>query len=303
MSVGRLFSRGKKMTGLQKEEARAAYLFILPVTLGLLVFTFLPILYAFRVSFQDFQLLSPVTPFVGLDNYRAILNDPLFFISMRNTLVYTAMVVVLLTLVALGLAILVKQEIRGVGFFRTAYFIPVVTSLVVVSTVWKLIYNSNGLLNSILREIGIGAQPLLNSTTQALPALAVMAVWKEVGFAMLILLGGMQAISQDIYDAAKIDGANRLQGFWYITLPLLRRVMLFVVVITTIAGFKAFTSIYIMTSGGPADSTNVIVFHIFREAFRYYDMGYASALSFVLLLIVLVITLVQFRLLRSEVEY
>jgi multiple sugar transport system permease protein len=288
---------------LKRDEMRTAFLFILPATLGVVIFYILPIFQAFRISFLQFTLLAPDAPFVGLDNYRAILNDRMFFRSMTNTLTYTVMVVLFQTVAALGLALLVKQRVKGLAFFRTAYFLPVVTSLVVVSTVWSLIYNSNGLLNSVLISLGLEPQPFLNSARQALPSIAFMSIWKDVGFPMLIFLGGLQTIPPELYEAAQIDGANRIQSFFRITLPLLKRVMLFVVVVTTIDAFKVFTPVYLMTDGGPANSTMVIVFHIFRTAFRYFNMGYAAAMSFVLLLLVLVVTAVQFRLFRTEVEY
>jgi multiple sugar transport system permease protein len=288
---------------LKRDEMRTAFLFILPATLGVVIFYILPIFQAFRISFLQFTLLAPDAPFVGLDNYRAIWSDRMFFRSMTNTVTYMAMVVTFQTMAALGLALLVKQRVKGLSFFRTAYFLPVVTSLVVVSTVWSLIYNSNGLLNSLLLSLGMEPQPFLNSARQALPSIAFMSIWKDVGFPMLILLGGLQTIPPELYEAAQIDGANRIQSFFRITLPLLKRVMLFVVVVTTIDAFKVFTPVYLMTDGGPANSTIVIVFHIFRTAFRYFNMGYAAAMSFVLLLLVLVVTSIQFRLFRTEVEY
>src|SRR5206468_3913793 len=202
-----------------------------------------------------------------------------------------------------ALALLFKQRVAGLAFFRSAFFVPVVTSLVVVSTVWKLMYNSQGFLNGLLSTLGLSPQPFLASTTQALPSLVVMSVWKDVGFYMLIFLAGLQAISVELYESAAIDGTTRWQSFTRITLPLLRRAAVFVVVVGTISAFKIFTPVYLMTDGGPADSTMVLVFYIFRTAFRYFEMGYASAMSFILLAIVLVLTLVQFRLLRTTVEY
>jgi multiple sugar transport system permease protein len=203
----------------------------------------------------------------------------------------------------LVLALLLKQQVRGLAFFRSSIFLPVITSLVVISTVWKLMFNSQGFINSFLQTVGLGAQPFLASPGQALLSLVFMGVWKDVGFYMLIFLAGLQAIPMELYESAEIDGATKARRFVWITLPLLRRATVFVIVIGTISAFKVFTPVYLMTDGGPADSTTVIVFYIFRSAFRYFQMGYASAMSFILLGIVLILTVVQFRLLRPSEEY
>ncbi len=198
---------------------------------------------------------------------------------------------------------LVKDHLPGLGFFRTVYFLPVVASFVVMATVWKFLFAETGIFNTLLLTVGLPAQPFLKSADQALAGLALLGFWKFVGFNMLVFLGGLQSIPSDVYEAANMDGASRAQTFVRITLPLLKRVMLFVVVMTTIEAFKVFTPIYVMTSGGPQDSTNAIVFHAFRTAFRYYELGYAAAMSFVLLGLVLVLMWAQFRFLRTEVEY
>ena len=295
----------KRKIGLKWDEVITAYLFILPAGLGLLIFALLPIIKALQISFLDYSIFQPEnSQFVGLSNYAAIYRDKLFIKSMLNTALYSTMVVILQTILALILALLVKQKVRGLSFFRTAYFLPVIMSLVVASTVWKLIYSStNGLLNSFLFLIGLPKQPFLLSTSQALPSLAVMSVWKSAGFSMLIFLGGLLAIPDELNESAKIDGAGPLRIFFSITLPLLKRVTLFVVVITTISSVKVFAEVYLMTRGGPQESTMVILYHIFRTGFRYFDLSYASAMSFILLIIVFGITLLQFRLLRPEVDY
>jgi multiple sugar transport system permease protein len=200
--------------------------------------------------------------------------------------------------------LLVRHYFPGIGFFRSAYFLPVVTSLVVVSTVWKIMYHTDdGLINSLLRTGSLPPIPWLTSADVALWSIVILGVWKEVGFSMLVLLGGLHNIPHDYYEAAAIDGATGWHSFWHITLPLLRRALLFVVVLSTINAFKLFTPIYVMTDGGPADSTQTVVFYIFQTAFRYYKLGYASALSFLLLMLVVVLAAVQFGLFRSDVEY
>ena len=292
-----------RVSGLARQRYLTAAVFLLPATVGILLFSVLPILQALRISFLDYALLNPQQIFVGAENYQRAFTDPVFRIALNNTILYSVLLVVGQTLLALVLALLLKQQIRGLGFFRSAFFLPVVTSLVVISTVWKLMYNSQGFVNGVLGTFGIGAQPFLASSTQALPSLVLMSVWKEVGFYMLIFLAGLQAVPGELYESAAIDGANRWTSFWRITLPLLRRATVFVMVVGTISAFKVFTPVYLMTDGGPADSTMVIVFYIFRVAFRYFEMGYASAMSFILMGIVIVLTLLQFRLLRTTVEY
>ncbi len=292
-----------RVSGIRQQRYLAAAAFLLPAALGIMAFSILPILQALRISFFDYSLLNPDQIPVGLENYDRAVKDPVFRIALRNTLSYTVLLVALQTVWALGLAFLLKQRVRGLAFFRSAFFIPVVTSLVVISTVWKLMFNSQGFINGFLRTVGLPPQPFLSSAAQALPSLVLMSMWKDVGFYMLIFLAGLQAIPLELYESASIDGASKWQGFWGITLPLLRRATVFVVVVGTISAFKVFTPVYLMTDGGPADSTMVIVFYIFRSAFRYFQMGYASAMSVVLLGIVLVLTLIQFRLLRTSVEY
>jgi multiple sugar transport system permease protein len=290
--------------GLKWREYRAACILLFPATLGLLLFAFLPILQALQVSFYDAPLLAPRRTFIGLENYTTALQDPVFHKALWNTVVYAGGVVILQVPVALGLALLIRETIPGIGFFRSTYFLPVVTSLVVVSTVWKIMYHTdNGLINSVLRTLSVSPQPWLTSPGHALWSLVIIGVWKEVGFSMLVLLGGLQNIPLDFYEAAAIDGATGWRSFWQITLPLLRRALLFVLVLTIINAFKLFIPVYVITEGGPADSTQTLVFYIFQSAFRYFKLGYASALSFLLLGLVLLLTAAQFRVFRTDVEY
>jgi len=181
--------------------------------------------------------------------------------------------------------------------------LPVVISMVVASVVWRIMLDSqNGLINSVIATIGLPRQPLLTSTTQALPVLAIMLSWKWVGFSMLIFLAGLQSIPYDFYEAAQIDGASAVQRFWYITLPLLKRPALFVIVTNTINAFKLFTPIYIITEGGPQNSTLVIVYYIFREAFRFNRLGYGSAIAILFTIFLITLAFVQLRVLRSEAD-
>jgi multiple sugar transport system permease protein len=280
-----------------------AFWLLLPATLGLVVFTFAPIGYALLVSFQEFELLAGPAGWVGLQNYRHLFEDPLFLKAVVTTTLYTAMTLVAQVTLGLALAILVNQKVRGLAFFRTAYFLPVVASFVVMAAVWKSMYAQSGIFNTLLITAGFGPHPFLTSVREALPSLAVLGVWKFVGFDMLVFLGGLQAIPREIYQVADIDGAGPIRRFFHITLPLLKRVLLFVVVITTIESFNLFTPVYQMTKGGPQESTHTIVYHVFINGFRYFDMGYATAISFALVAFVGGLVAIQFRLLRTDVEY
>ena len=293
-----LFSRGG-----QREAYWLAFWLLLPATLGLIVFTFAPLAYAFWISFQDYQLLSGQLTWIGTANYTRLFSDPGVLKSLVVSGLYTVISVAAQVVLGLGLAVLVKDRVRGLGFFRTAYFLPVVASFVVMATIWKFLYAESGLFNTLLLTVGLPPQPFLKSADEALLSIAALGVWKFVGFNMLIFLGGLQAIPADLYESAALDGAGPIQRFWHITLPLLKRVMLFVVVMTSIESFKLFTPVYVMTSGGPQDSTNAIVFQIFRTGFRYYELGYAAAMSFLLLALVMLLMWLQFRALRTDVEY
>lgn len=289
---------------LELEEWRAAAILLLPAMLGLLIFSFIPIAEAFQLSFYDAPLISDQREFIGLENYTTALNDPVFRTAIVNTILYAIAVVTFQVVLALILATLINHHFPGVGLFRSAYFLPVVTSLVVVSTVWKIMYHAdNGLVNSFLRTLSLPPQDWLTSPDLALWSIVIIGVWKEVGFSMLVLLGGLQSIAPDLYESASIDGASGWTAFRRITLPLLRRALLFVVVYATINAFKIFIPIYVITNGGPSDSTQTMVFYVFQTAFSYFKLGYASALSFLLLILVLFLTAIQFRLLRSEVHY
>jgi len=287
----------------QREAYWVAFWLLLPATVGLIVFTFAPLGYALWISLHDYQLLSGQLTWIGSANYVRLVSDPGVLKSLVVSGLYTLISVAAQVIVGLALALLVKDRVRGLGFFRTAYFLPVVASFVVMATIWKFLYAESGLFNAILLTVGLPAQPFLKSADQALLSIAALGVWKFVGFNMLIFLGGVQAIPADLYESAGLDGADPVQRFMYITLPLLKRVLLFVVVMTSIESFKLFTPVYVMTTGGPQDSTNAIVFQIFRTGFRYYELGYAAAMSFLLLAVVMLLMWLQFRALRSDVEY
>jgi multiple sugar transport system permease protein len=285
-------------------RSAAPYLFVAPALAGLLVFKLYPILVGLWASLFDYEAISGRRTWVGLGNYRELLADPLFWRACWNTFVFNAIVTPLQVVLSLGLAVLVNRRLRGMAVFRSIFFVPAVISLVVASIVWDLIYNpDNGLANSLLALLGIPPQPFLVSARQAMGAIIAMVTWKGVGYWMVIFLAGLQAIPSVFREAALIDGASPGQFFRRVTLPLLTRTVVFVVVADTAINFLLFAPMYIMTQGGPSDSTTVLMFEVYRNAFVYFRLGYASAVSTVLLVVMLLVVLLQFRILRPRVEY
>jgi len=280
------------------------YLFITPAMLGLFLFKIYPIVAGLRMSFYDFHLVSGDVRFVGLENYRIMLSDPTFWRALQNTVVFNVVVTPLQIIGSLSLALLVNRKFPGIGFFRSLYFLPAILSLVVASVIWNLLYHpDNGVFNGILNALGLPRQPFLISAQQALWAIIAMVVWKGASYWMVIFLAGLQAIPDHIYEAAKLDGASHWQTFLRITLPLLSGTLVFVVVTDTAINFLLFAPVYVMTQGGPSESTTVLMFEVYRNAFVYLRMGYATALATVLLLLMSVIVAIQMRILRVEFEY
>jgi multiple sugar transport system permease protein len=291
--------------GRSGAAARAApYLFVAPALLGLALFKLYPIAVGLAASLFDYEAISGRRVWIGLGNYAEMFADPLFWRAIWNTFLFNAVVTPLQVVLALGLAVLVNRRLPGLAVFRSIFFVPAVVSLVVASIVWDLMYNpDNGLVNSLLGALGIPPQPFLTSARQAMASVIAMVTWKGVGYWMVIFLAGLQAIPAVFREAALIDGATAWQYFSRVTLPLLMRTILFVVVADTTINFLLFAPIYIMTQGGPSDATTVLMFEIYRNAFVYFRLGYASAVSTVLLAVMLVVVLVQLRLLRARFDY
>lgn len=286
-------------------EAIAGYLFLLPNTIGFLIFTVLAVVASAAISLTEWDLLSPAK-FIGLANYQHILtNDPLFRKVLANTLYFTFASVPLAVLIALGLALALNQGIRGIALFRVAYFMPVITSMVVVAMIWRWFYNPDfGVLNYFLRIIGVRNPPnWLASQQWAMPAVIIMAVWKQLGYNMVIFLAGLQAIPANLYEAASIDGAGRWQRFWYVTIPLLTPTTFFIIIVSVIGSLQVFDAVLVLTEGGPANATRTIVFHIWQQAFGFLQMGYAAAVAWVLFFMIFIVTLLQWRLQKRWVHY
>jgi len=285
-------------------EARSARAFVAPALFLLVIFFFVPILLCFVLSFTNARLISPEGPkFVGLDNFTRLIHDPLFSRSLRNTAYFAAVVVPLQSGFALVLALLINTRIRGINVYRTVYFLPVVTSIVVVSILWTFMYQRDGLVNHMLQATSFnliqGADWLSNPST-AMPAIIFMSVWQAVGFHMVIWLAGLQTIPGDLYEAAELDGAGTWQRFRYVTWPGLRATRTFILVTITIAALSLFAQINIMTNGGPLDSTSTVVFQAVRVGYQQQQTAYASAISLVFFVIVLTISLVQRYLTRDK---
>lgn len=275
-------------------------LFVLPMLVLFVIFRYVPSLGAVGMSFTDYRLSGDFAV-IGTENYRRLLTDDLFFDSLRVTLLYAVIYVPLTMVVALGTATMLHHVVRGRGLFRGLLFLPYVTSFVMAGIIWIWIYQSDGLLNGLLERIGLGPVPFLTGNqAMVLSSLAVVSVWKSFGYSMLILLAGLKNIPEDVMEAATIDGAGAWGRFRRITLPLLRPVIFFVLVIETIAAFQVFDTIYVMTGGGPARASYGLVYMLYDQGFRFFDFGYAATIGVVLFLVVFVISLVQRYVLDRE---
>ena len=298
-------AQSERRSAALRKEARTAWLMSSPALVLLTLFLGIPILLTFVLSFTNIRLVSPTPPkFVGLNNFvRAFAHDPSFLRSLTNTAFFAMIVVPCQSALALALAILVNAKVKGVTVFRTMIFMPVVTSMVVVSILWSFFYEENGLFNSVLNTVTGGAWTAiawLNNPGTAMPAIILLSIWQAVGLHMIIWLSGLQGIDPALYEAADLDGANGWQRFRYVTWPGLHSTMVFILVTITIAALGLFVQVDVMTSGGPQDATSTLVYHAVRKGYREQDMGYGSAISLIFFICVLVISLIQRRLTREK---
>jgi multiple sugar transport system permease protein len=272
--------------------------FLLPGLGGLLIFSILPILASFVLTFYSWDLLTPPR-FIGFENYVRMAGDKNFWAALRHTLTFIVGYLPLVVILGLGMAMAVNTTLRGIGFVRTLFFFPVVSSWVAVALLWSWLFNPKyGLINYMLQLVGITGPGWLFDPNWAMPAIILTSVWKDLGFVLVLFLAGLQAIPSDYYEAAALDGANRTARFRFVTLPLLGPTTFFVVIISLINSFQVFDQVWVMTEGGPAGATTVLVEQIVRHAFSYGEMGYAAAISWVLFAMVLAATLFQLRLQR-----
>ena len=293
-------------SAIRRSEMITAWLFSSPAIILLLVFLAIPFLMAIYLSFTDQRLIpNPNLPtqVVGLRNFIRLVDDEAFLRGILNNFYFVLVVVPIQTALALFLAILINQKIKGVNTYRTVYFAPVVTSMVVVAVIWTFLYNPAGMINSFIRVLSfgtLGPYNWLQDTKLVFPAIMLLSVWQGVGFQMIIYLAGLQEIPSDMYEAAEVDGANKWHQFINITWPLLRNTTIFVVITTTILAFRLFDQVKVMTNGGPQNASMTTIVYVIEQGWGQLKVGYASAISVVFFIIVLVISLLQRRVLREE---
>ena len=292
-------------------QQRYSYLFIAPAVILFFVFTLFPVVASFLLSFCKYNVLS-APQWVGLENYRRLfLNDPRFLKALRNTAVYVLGVVPIGISISLVLAVAIDQKIRFKNFYKTLFFMPVVTPVVAYSVIWRWLYAGEkyGLINHWLMKMGLGPVDWVMNPNWVLPGLMIVAVWAGLGYNMILLLAGLQAIPATFYEAAEVDGASSWHKFWHVTLPLLRPILLFVLIMSMINSFQLFELAYIMTAGtgegigGVLDSGLPLVSYLYERGFQRFEMGYASAIAYVLFGIIFLLTLISLKTARSRFEY
>lgn len=278
-----------------RSNERVGYLFVLPSFIHLLVFLLIPLVFSLYLSFTDWRQPNPASaPFIGLENYEFLFGDRRFWSAMRNTAYYTALFVPGGMIVSLLVALVMNQKLKGVYLFRTLFFMPVISSWVAVSIIWITLLDPQvGILNYVLTQLGLPPTNWLGNPDTAMIAIVIIAIWKGLGFQMVIWLAGLQAIPEELHEAAAIDGATRWQAFWKITLPLLAPTTFFLAITGVIGSFQVFSPIYVITNGGPRGSTDVVVYHIYLRAFEAFDFGYAASQAWILFAVIFVATLIQ----------
>ncbi|WP_293157933.1 MULTISPECIES: carbohydrate ABC transporter permease [unclassified Microcoleus] len=276
-------------------ESIAAWTFLAPALLFLGTFLIGPIAYLFYLSFTRGSFTQSGVRLIGLNNYSRLLTNPDFWQVLQNTIYFTTATVIPSLIIPLGLAVLLNRSFAWRGALRTAYFIPSITSLVAVGLGWRWLFQTEGPVNDMLRAIGLNPIPWLSSTAWAMPVIILLSVWKQLGFNMVVFLAGLQAIPVNRYEAAELDGANGWQQFWHITLPGLRPTLVFATITTAIFTLRSFEQVYVITGGGPLNSTNLLVYYIYEQAFSQFDFGYAAAAATFLMAIALILVYVQIR--------
>lgn len=282
----------------------STFILLSPWIVTFIAFSLYPVGYSLYLSFTKYDPLAGLAPkFIGLSNYFEIVNDPTFWQAVKNTVIFVVGTIPVTTAIAIVLAVFLNQKIKFRSFFRASYFVPVMTSIVVISTIFTYIYSPYGLLNSLLGLFGIQGKNWLLSTQFALPAIMAMMVWASFGYYTVLFLAGLQNIPEEIYESAAIDGANSVQTFFRVTLPLLRPMLIFALVINTIRSFQIFSQIFVMTQGGPLGSTRTIVYYLYNMGFQKFRMGYASGIAYLLFILILVFSVIQMKTLSYEEQF
>jgi len=297
-------ARSGGFSPLRRQETITGYLFLLPNILGFLIFSSVPVLVTLAISLLDWDLIR-APRFVGFDNYIKLLtDDALFRKVLFNTGYYVLGTVPAGVILSLLLALAMNANVKGIAVYRAIFFIPVISASVAVAMMWRWLYNTDfGLINVLLTSIGLKGIPWLSSTAWAMPSVILMAIWKSLGYNMLIFLAGLQGIPIHLHEAAAIDGANSFQRFRHITVPLLAPTTFFVLIISGINSFQVFDLAFVLTRGGPGDATNTMVMYIYNQAFQFFHMGYAASIAWVLFAIIFVVTLCQHQFQKRWVHY
>ena len=293
---------GRKKPGKLKDDSRWAWLMLAPNVIGFIMFMLIPVIATFVLSFTKYDMLNP-PKFIGIDNYVTMFKDPIVWQVTGNTLLYTLLTVPVGMCISLLLAVMLDQKIAFRRFYRAAFFLPSITSMVVVAIVWQWIYNPEfGLLNYFLSLFGIkGPKWLLDARTSLL-SLAIVGIWKSAGYNMIIFLSGLQGISTSYYEAAMLDGAGTWAQFRYITLPLVKPTAFFIFVMSVISSFQVFDQVMLMTQGGPGRSSSVLVHYLYQNAFTYFKLSYACAIAYLLFFIIMALTIFNMRMEKSMRE-
>lgn len=285
-------------------EWMAGYLCVLPALIGIGLFSLFPVFFSLRTSFYSWDLIAPNPTYVGARNFQRLWASAEFWQVLRNTFVFSIGTVILIVIISLILAMVMDVGLRGIKFFRALFFIPHLTPMVAIATLWMFMYDpEQGMINQALDFVGIDGPAWLQSTTWALPALIFMKTWKAVGYYTVLFLAGLQNIPQDLHEAAKVDGASFLQRVRHVTLPLLSPITLFIIVIAVIGSFQDFDQVFMMTQGGPVNSTTVLVYYLYEQAFQNYQVGLGSAIAVILLALLITFTSAQLWLARRWVHY
>lgn len=286
----------------RRSQWPTALLFLSPTLVVFTVFILFPILFSFYLSFHEWNMFSDEQTFVGLENYTRMFGDPEFWMVFKQTAIYTVATVPLNMALALAVAFFLNEQIKGRKLLRAMFFTPVIISSVAAAVIWRWVFDPNlGLLNYLFEALGLPPINWVNNATAAMVALITVGVWKTFGINMILFAAGLAGIPEHYYEAARIDGADGWQRFWKITMPLLAPTTLFIMVLSIIGSFQVFDLVYVLTYGGPLGSTKVLVFYLYEHAFKFFNMGYASAVAYVLFAILFVLTMLQIRYFRDEV--
>ncbi|TBL79012.1 carbohydrate ABC transporter permease [Paenibacillus thalictri] len=293
-----------KRYGYSLPETLSGYLFLSPVLLWTAIFMLFPLFYIIYLSFFEWNMVDPDKKFIGFSNYTRMLEDNEFIQSVYHTLYFTVGKTVLSVVAALAIAMLLNRKIRGIVLIRGFFYSPVVVSMIAAAMIWGYLFDPQiGPLTQLFKAVGLTAPQWLDDPDWAMSSIIIMSVWKNMGYYAVIYLAALQGISGDYYEAAAIDGATGAKQFIHITWPLLMPATMLVLIMTVIHAFQVFAQVYVMTSGGPLGSTSVIVYYLYEVGFQHFEMGYASAIGFVLFIIMFLVTLVQFKMMDKKIDF